>query len=212
MKRIAMGSMGVRDRALCQVPDRLRDRLPKGQGAGLRRRGIGRLRSAPEPQRHAQQVPAPRVAGQDEGMGLGVCRNGGRPLGPEAAQHRRSGPLPGRIHQGADFCADLGMVNLRIDSVQPPTIFSEVDYPTGWAALPGPGNLLRHRRGPRAAGELGVRAGVRFQQAFRDRPRVGCGGQTQLRRAAGHLPRPDGGRGRGASRAGKRPCRAGRWS
>ncbi len=43
-------------------------------------------------------------------------------------------------------------------------------------------------RGPRAAGELGVRAGVRFQQAFRDPSRVGCGGQTRTVKIRSRTP------------------------
>ena len=37
--------------------------------------------------------------------------------------------------RSADFCADLGMVNLRIDTVHPPTLFESLDYTTALSRL-----------------------------------------------------------------------------
>ena len=37
--------------------------------------------------------------------------------------------------KNCEFCVDLGIKTIRVDAVQPPTIFDEVDYETGFARL-----------------------------------------------------------------------------
>ena len=78
-----------------------------------------------------------------------------------------------------DFAVDLGIKGIRVDTVQPPTIHREADYadllkPPGRDL--GPLHRLCRRQG--ALRHLGVRAGLRLQQAVGHPARAGQAAST----------------------------------
>ena len=153
--------MGLRRRSLRRTPDRLRDHLPEGQGVGLRRGGLGRLPPHPNPdalpaKSQREELRAKVRQWGLEFAGMDTCLGGRRLLDTDD-----TAPYVAAFAQKAAFGADLGVATLRVDTVQPPTVFEHVDYQT---AL---GRLARTwQTCCRIAADRGLRVSWEFEPGF----------------------------------------------
>jgi len=70
-------------------------------------------------------------------------------------------PYIEEFRKNLDFCADLGIAGIRVDTVQPPTIFSEVDYRTAFDRV-----VATWRECARMAADKGVYVTWEFEPGF----------------------------------------------
>ncbi len=63
--------------------------------------------------------------------------------------------------QNCDFCNDLGIKTIRVDSVQPPTVFEQVDYDTGMKRVTD-----TWKRCAKTAAERGLAVSWEFEPGF----------------------------------------------
>jgi sugar phosphate isomerase/epimerase len=75
------------------------------------------------------------LVGQMKDWGLEFAGMGADLWGQHLLDTDDPRPYLAEFTKAADFCRDLGIQTLRIDTVQPPTIFEQVDYPTALGRL-----------------------------------------------------------------------------
>lgn len=63
--------------------------------------------------------------------------------------------------KNADFCVDVGIKTIRVDTVQPPTIFNEVDYDTAFKRV-----VSTWRKCAKAAADRGLNVCWEFEPGF----------------------------------------------
>ena len=214
MKRIAMGSWAYAIGPYAKCPIDFETVCRKVKELGSTAWNWGPSTRTRTPTTCPKNPSATSCAAKMKDWGLEFAGMGADLWGQKLLNTDDPTPLPGRVHQERRFLAPTwGWPHLRIDTVQPPTIFDEVDYATACGRLP-----VTWKTCCEIAADRGLRVSWEFEPGFAfnkpsdDRPRAGCGGQAQLRRAARHLPRPDGLRGRRRQPGPKETCRAARWS
>ena len=181
-KRSLHRHLGLHHRPVRQQSIRFRHGLRQAEGTRFRRRRTGRLPAASESRqperperrlarRDAGEVAARGAEGQDGGQGPRLLWYGRQPVGREADQHRR----PDQVHRGVP--QELGVLArprhpghprrhacsrrrffARSTTTRPCSAWSKT-----WK------DVLRHRRRQRPVRDLGIRAGLRLQQADRHR-------------------------------------------
>jgi sugar phosphate isomerase/epimerase len=135
MKRIAMGSWAYAIGPYAKCPIDFQTVCRKVKELGFDGVELGAFAPHPNPHDMPARSQRDELRGQMQEWGLEFAGMGADLWGQKLLNTDDPGPYLAEFTKSADFCADLGMVNLRIDSVQPPTIFDEVDHATALRRL-----------------------------------------------------------------------------
>jgi sugar phosphate isomerase/epimerase len=91
---------------------------------------LGAFHPHPNPNDMPEKSQRNELVGKMKDWGLGFAGMGADLWSQKLVNTDDQRPYIAEFTKSADFCADLGIRTLRIDTVQPPTIFERVDYDT----------------------------------------------------------------------------------
>jgi sugar phosphate isomerase/epimerase len=135
MKRIAMGSWAYAIGPYADCPIDFETVCRKVRDLGFDGLELGAFAPHPNPNGLPAKSQRNELRAKMKEWGLEFAGMGADLWGQRLLNTDDPGPYLAEFTKSADFCADLGMVNLRLDTVQPPTIFESVDYSTALARL-----------------------------------------------------------------------------
>ena len=135
MKRIAMGSWAYAIGPYEKDPIDFDTVCRKVKALGFDGVELGAFSPHPNPNDLPEKSQRDELVGKMRDGGLQFAGMGADLWGRKLLNTDDPAPYVAEFTKAADFCADLGMHTLRIDTVQPPTLFDEVDYPTALGRL-----------------------------------------------------------------------------
>lgn len=161
MKRISIGSWAysIGPYAAHPVPwDEVVDRLAALGFDGVE---LGGFPPHPNPDDMPAREQRQAVAEQLRAKGLGWSGLAANLWGERLIDTEDPGPYLAEFRKNLRFCGDLGIDTIRVDTVQPPTIFAEVDPETARTRL-----VQTWRRCSAEAQDAGVRVVWEFEPGF----------------------------------------------
>jgi len=132
MRRIAMGSWAYAIGPYATCPIDFETVCRKVKQLGFDGVELGAFHPHPNPNDMPHKSQRNELVGKMKEWGVEFAGMGADLWGQKLINTDDPGPYLAEFTKSADFCADLGMHTLRIDTVQPPTIFEEVDYQTAF--------------------------------------------------------------------------------
>lgn len=161
MKRISIGSWAysIGPYASSPVPwDEVLDRLAALGFDGVE---LGGFPPHPNPDDLPAREQRQAVAEQVREKGLGWSGLAANLWGERLINTDDPGPYQAEFRKNLRFCNDLGIDTIRVDTVQPPNIFSEIDPETALARV-----VQTWRRCSAEAADAGVRVVWEFEPGF----------------------------------------------
>jgi len=135
MKRIAMGSWAYAIGPYEKDPIDFDTVAGKVKELGFDGLELGAFPPHPNPNDMPEKSQRDELVGKMKDWGLGFAGMGANLWGQKLLNTDDPGVYVAEFTKAADFAADLGIHTLRLDTVQPPTIFEEVDYATAFGRL-----------------------------------------------------------------------------
>jgi sugar phosphate isomerase/epimerase len=170
MKRISIGSWAYAIGPYEENPvpwDEVCDKLKDLGFDGVELGGFG---IHPNPDNHPTKEDREKMMDRVKGLGLGISGMVPNLWGEQLINTDDNSKYIAEFKRGLEFAVDVETKGIRVDTVQPPTIFDD-------GGRPG----LLHL--------LGIRARLCLQQALRRRAHCRRSERRQLRRAVRHLSR-----------------------
>lgn len=130
MKRIAMGTWAYAIGPYQDQPIDFDTVCTRVKELGFDGVELGAFPPHPNPNDMPEKSQREELVGRMRDRGLGFAGMGADLWSQHLIDTDDPGPYLAEFTKTADFCRDLEIRTLRIDTVQPPTIFEEVDYAT----------------------------------------------------------------------------------
>lgn len=135
MKRIAMGSWAYAIGPYEKDPIDFDTVAGKVKDLGFDGLELGAFPPHPNPNDMPEKSQRHELAGKMKDRGLEFAGMGANLWGQKLLNTDDPRVYVAEFTKAADFAADLGIHTLRLDTVQPPTIFEEIDYATAFRRL-----------------------------------------------------------------------------
>ena len=132
MRRLAMGSWAYVIGPYEKSPIDFDTVCTKVKALGFDGVELGAFCPHPNPNDMPEKCQRDELVGKMKDWGLEFAGMGADLWSEKLVNTDDPGPYVAEFTKAADFCVDLGIRTLRIDTVQPPTIFEEVEHETAF--------------------------------------------------------------------------------
>ncbi|MBI2423209.1 MAG: sugar phosphate isomerase/epimerase [Candidatus Hydrogenedentes bacterium] len=130
MKKISIGSWAYSIGPYQDCPIPWSDVLRELKGLGFDGVEVGGFSIHPSPENHPTKEDRARVKEEAAAIGLGFSAFVPNLWAEKLINTEDTSVYVAKFKEGLQFAVDIGTKGVRVDAVQPPTIFDEVDYDT----------------------------------------------------------------------------------